>query len=429
IFATFRPREERSGADHQASAIVRRVGGALSRIPDAIIVPFEPPPIRGVGNLGGFEAQILDRGNAGLRALEGAVYDTVGRAAQRPDLARVFSSFSAADPQLRVEIDRDRARALGVPVDQALGALQVLVGSAYVNDFELLHRSYRVFVQAEGDARSGPEDIGAMYVQSRSGERIPLSVILRQERATAPQIIKHFDLHRAATLNGGAAAGRSSGEALAAIGEVLEELPAGFDYAFSGLSLEQTEAGSETQLLLALGLFLSFLVLAAQYESFTLPAVILASVPTSLFGALLGLFMTGIVNDVFAQIGLLLLAGLASKNAILIVEFAHQLELDEGLSPLDAATKAALLRLRPILMTSFAFILGILPLVFATGASEFARRSLGTTVFFGMLVSTVLNSFFVPAVYVLVVRVSARLRRRFAGIAAAGPEVVPDPAE
>ena len=276
------------------------------------------------------------------------------------------------------------------------------MGSSYVNDFDFNNRAYRVYVQADQPFRRAPRDIRNLYVRSDTGAMIPLDNVVTITEATSPQVITHYNIFRSAEINGSAAPGYSSGQAIAAMQQVAaKDLPLGFNYSWSGISLEEIKSGSQSAMLFGLGLLLVYLTLSAQYESFVLPFIILLSVPMAMLGALLAQSARGQLNDVYCQIGLVMLIGLASKNGILIVEFAEQLR-QKGLSIPDAAVEAARLRLRPILMTSFAFILGVLPLVFATGAGAASRNSVGTTVFGGMIVSTALNLFFIPVLYVIV---------------------------
>ncbi|MEL7304441.1 MAG: efflux RND transporter permease subunit, partial [Myxococcota bacterium] len=300
IFSPLKDREHRQGGEHLAPAVAKRLQGKLAGIPDAIVVVFEPPPIRGIGNLGGFEFQLQDRGNLGLGALEGEARTLIGRAQEDPTLTGMLTSFSTGDPQLNVILDRERTRALDIPIDQAFDTLQVSVGSVYVNDFTFLNRSYRVYVQARGTSRSSPNDINALYVPSAQGRPVPLGELIDLEESSGPQIIKHFNLFRTATINGGPTPGRSSGDAIAAMSRLAGNLPPGMDYEWSGLALEQNQAGNVTFILFGLGILLTFLILAAQYESFSLPVVIMLSAPMGIFGAFAGLASRGLVNDAFA---------------------------------------------------------------------------------------------------------------------------------
>jgi HAE1 family hydrophobic/amphiphilic exporter-1 len=402
VFVTLKPFDKREGKEHSAAAVVDRVRGRLFGIDGAMVFAFLPPPIQGVGNTGGFQFQLEDRAGGAVERLAGATYAMMGAAAQNKALTGVFGTFTVDDPQLVVEIDREQAKSLGVSLDEIGAALQVYLGSTYVNDFDFNDRSYRVYAQADKQFRTGPGDIKEFYVRSATGQMIPLDSLTRVVNKTAPQTINHFNLFRSSELSGAPAPGVSSGEALVAMQELAEQvLPEGISYEWSGLSLEQLESGGQTLIIFLLGVLVVYLVLSAQYESFALPFIIMLAVPLAILGALLAQWARGLSNDVFAQIGMVMLVGLASKNAILIVEFAEQLR-HQGKSIADAAVEAAVLRLRPILMTSLAFILGVLPLVFASGAGQHARHSLGTAVFGGMVVSTFLNLLFIPVLYVLV---------------------------
>ena len=402
IFIALKPISERPGAEHSAQAVIDRIRGPFFGITEAFVIPFLPPSIQGVGRFGGFQLEIEDRGGSTIEALAGATFGIMGEANKRPDLRGVFSGFTANDPQLVVAIDREKAKSLDVPFDQITDTLQVYMGSAYVNDFDFNNRSYRVYAQADREFRAEPKDIRQFYVRSKKGAMIPLDAVTKVTSTTAPQTINHYNLFRSAEINGSAAPGVSSGQALDAMQDVAQKvLPQGMAYEWSGISLEQLQSGGQALYIFFLGVLVVYLVLSAQYESFALPLIILFAVPLAILGALLLSWARGLANDVFCQIGLVMLVGLASKNAILIVEFAEQLR-HGGRTIAEAAVEAARIRLRPILMTSLAFILGVLPLVFASGAGQNARHSLGTAVFGGMVFSTFLNLFFIPILYVLV---------------------------
>jgi HAE1 family hydrophobic/amphiphilic exporter-1 len=408
VFAMLKPWEERPGKEHSVAAVVERLRRPFSQIGAARVLPFQPPAIRGVGSVGGFQFVVEDRsGSRSLDELSSVVDDLVAKASQNPDLRGVFTTFTASTPLLDVDVDRQKAKALGVPIDQVFSTLQLFMGSQYVNDFNYASRTYRVYLQADQKFRDEPQDIGAFYVRNEAGEMLPLESLVRVTPTTSAQTIRHYNLFRSAEINGQPAPGVSSGEALLAMEKLAAEgLPDGMGVEWTGVSLEQKESGGQTMAIFGLGLLFVFLVLAAQYESFILPFVVILSVPLAILGALGLQISRGFPNDVFCQVGLVMLVGLSSKNAILIVEFAEQLR-EQGKNSLEAVVHAATVRLRPILMTSIAFLLGVVPLMLATGAGAAARNSLGTTVFGGMLVSTIVNLVFIPGLYVLV----QRLRR------------------
>ena len=402
LFAPMKPLSERKGARHSVDAVIGRVRGSLFGVPGAIVIPFPPPPIAGVGNFGGFEFQVQDQAGGTVEALSAATQQLVAEGNKDPKLRGLFTSFTSNDPQFVVTIDRDTAKSLGVSLAQITAALQVYMGSVYVNDFDFNNRAYRVTIQADPRFRSQPRDIRAYQVRSATGGMVPLESLVSIRETTAPQVISHYDLFRSAEINGSPAPGTSSGQALAEMERLARRvLPAGIGYSWSGLSLEEIESGGKSFVLFGLGILFVYLTLAAQYESFVLPLIILLAVPLAILGALSAVAIRGLQNDVYCQIGLVMLIGLASKNAILIVEFAEQLR-HQGRSIADAAIEAARIRLRPILMTSFAFILGVLPLVFASGAGRVSRHSIGTTVLGGMLFATSLNLLFIPVLYVVV---------------------------
>ena len=402
MFVRLKPYEERKGDSHSLQAVLGRISGPLFGIPGAIVVSFTPPAIPGLSRFGGFEFQVLDQTGTSIETLAQGTNAVVAAGNQSPKLRGLFSSFTANDPQIQVTIDRQRALALGLPLNEITSAMQIFVGSQYVNDFEFNNRAYRVYVQADQRFRSNPQALKQLYARSRTGEMIPLEQVVQLKETTAPQVISHFNLFRSASINGSAPPGVSSGEALREMERIAAEtLPQGMGYAWSGISLEETKAGQQSLYIFGLALILVYLTLAAQYESLVLPFIVLLGVPLAVLGALGAQWMRGLSNDVYCQVGLVMLIGLAAKNAILIVEFAEQLR-DRGMSVIEAAVEAARIRLRPILMTSLAFILGVLPLVFASGAGEAARHSVGTTVAGGMFVSTFLNLIFIPILYVVV---------------------------
>jgi HAE1 family hydrophobic/amphiphilic exporter-1 len=401
VFAPLKPIDERKGKGHAASDIVARVSPNLFAIPGAIVVAFEPPAINGIGSFGGFQFQLQDLGRNTLEDLDTVAHQIVSSSRQRPDLRGLFTSYTANDPQQLVQIDREKAKAIGVPLSQVTQALGVYMGSQYVNDFDFNNRSYRVYVQADQPFRMNARDLRQYYVRSDSGALVPLDNIVSLKESSGPQVISHFNLFRSAEIDGVAAPGYSSGQGLKAMEELAKQhMLQGMSYSWSGLALEEVEAGGKAILIFGLGLLVVYLTLSAQYESFALPFIILLAVPMAVLGALLFISLRGLVDDVYVQIGLVLLIGLSAKNSILIVEFAEQL-IERGRSITDAAIESAELRLRPILMTSVAFILGVLPLYFASGAGKIGRHSVGTAIVGGMLFSTVLNLIFIPVLYVI----------------------------
>ncbi len=363
-----------------------------------------------MGNVGGFQFMVQDRsGTATLDEVSKVTQDLIAKANASPVLTSVFSSFAANTPQLNVQVDLARAKSLDVPLDQLYGVLQVFLGSQYVNDFDFANRNYRVYVQADASFRDAPEDIGAFYVRTTGGAMLPLDGLAKVTPGTTAQVIRHYNLYRSTEVNGQPEPGRSSGEALDAMEQIARDtLPGTFGSSWTGISDEQRRSGRQTAIIFALAVAFVFLLLAALYESFYLPLVILLSVPLAVLGGLGLQALRGLPNDVFCQIGIVMLVGLASKNAILIIEFAEQLR-QQGREVTEAAIEAARLRLRPILMTSIAFLLGVVPLMLSSGAGAGARKSLGTTVFGGMLVSTVINLGFLPIVYIAFARARTRV--------------------
>ncbi|HYW18942.1 MAG TPA: efflux RND transporter permease subunit [Nodularia sp. (in: cyanobacteria)] len=403
IFTTLKPWKERSRPDQTVQAIIGNLRGKLFAIPEARIFPVNPPAIQGLGNFGGFNFQLQDqRGSGDLGSLVQSMGQMLGRANQTPGLQAVFSTFAAETPQLLVEVDRNRANALQVSIEDIFRTLQTALGSQYVNDFNLQQRNYRVYIQADQQFRSNPKDIDQLSVRSQTNQMIPLRNLITTTSVVGAQTINHYNLFRSIEINGSPAPGSSSGNAIQAMETLAKEvLPPGFGYEWSGTVLEEIDSGGLAPIIFGLGIVFVFLVLAAQYENYIDPLIILLSVPLAIFGALLAQSMRGFSNDVYCQIGLVMLIGLASKNAILIVEFANQLR-DQGLSITKAAVEASQERLRPILMTAFSTLLGIFPLTIATGAGAGSRQSLGTTVFGGMLIATFLSLFVVPILYIVI---------------------------
>jgi multidrug efflux pump len=405
LFPRLAPWSERKGRALQADTILARLRARFTRIPDAVVVVFPPPPIRGISSGGGFQFELQNVGSGSLEDLDEAARQLIESARQRPELAAMFTAFRAGVPQLDAQVDRTKAKTLGIPISDVFTSLQIFLGSLYVNDFNAFGRVWRVQLQAEPDYRATPSDVARLYVRSQPGQMVPLSTLVTVRPITGPDTITHYNLYRSAEIAGDTAPGASSGQAIAAMGDVARRLPAGMAYEWTGLAFQEIEAGSQAVFVFALSALFVFLVLAAQYESWLIPLAVILAVPLGVFGALGSLWLRGLANDVYAQIGLALLIGLASKNAILIVEFAKE-HRERGRPVAEAAREAARLRFRPILMTSFAFILGAVPLLVASGAGAASRHSIGTTVFGGMLAITVLGVLLVPAFYVTVERLA-----------------------
>jgi HAE1 family hydrophobic/amphiphilic exporter-1 len=402
MFSRLKDFGEREGGEHSLDTVLNRVRGQAFGIPGAMVIPIAPPAIQGLSAFGGFQFEILDQSGGDISQLAAVTQQVAAAGNSSGRVTGLFSSFTADDPQLLVTIDRDRARSLGLPIREVTEALAVLLGSQYVNDFDFDNRAYRVYVQGDQQFRAQPSDLSQYYARASNGDMVPLSAVVRTSETTAPAVISHFNLFRSTELTGAALPGVSSGQAIQEMERIAREtLPAGYSFAWAGLSLEEIKSGNQAVYLFALSILLVYLVLAAQYESWVLPFIILLGVPLAVFGALSAQLLRGFANDVFCQVGLVMLIGLAAKNSILIVEFAEQLRA-QGRSIVDAALESARIRLRPILMTSLAFILGVLPLAFATGAGAGARNSVGTAVAGGMLASTFLSIIFIPVLYVII---------------------------
>ncbi|KQR30065.1 transporter [Rhizobium sp. Leaf155] len=406
VFVALSPFEERTTPELSGGAIAMALNQKFGAVQDAFIAMFPPPPVNGLGTTGGFKMQIEDRAGFGYQTLDEVTKAFLGKAYQTPELAGLFSSFQINVPQLYADLDRAKAEQLGVSVTDVFETLQIYLGSLYVNDFNAFGRTYSVRVQADAKFRSQAEDIGQLKVRSSSGQMIPLSALLKVNATTGPERTTRYNGFLSADINGGPAPGFSSGEAQAAIERIASEtLPSGISFEWTDLTYQQILAGSSGLLVFPLALLLVYLVLAAQYESLTLPLAIIMIVPMGVLAAMTGVWLTGGDNNIFTQIGLIVLVGLSAKNAILIVEFARELEF-EGRSPVAAAIEASRLRLRPILMTSLAFIMGVVPLVISTGAGAEMRAAMGVAVFSGMIGVTIFGIFMTPVFYVLVRKLS-----------------------
>ena len=410
------PWDERRSSDVQLDAILGRARRELGQIPTAVVAAFNPPPIRGLGSTGGFQMQIQDLVHQNFPDFAKRVSSLVEAANASGQVTGVVSSLRTTIPQYSVEIDRTKAKALGLSLSDVFGTLEVYLGGYYVNDFNRFGRVYRVTVQAEPNERALPDDVTKLYTRNESGTMVPLSTIARVKAIVGPQTISHYNLFRTAAITGSAAPGRSSGQAIQDMAALANNtLPEGTGFEWTGLSLQEIRAGGAAPVLFGLALVVVYLTLAALYESWVLPFAIMLVVPLAVLGALFAQWLRGLANDVFCQVGLVMLVGLASKNAILVVEFAKMLR-EQGETIERAALHAARVRLRPILMTSFAFIFGVIPLVIATGAGSASRNSLGTAVFGGMLLSTFLSLAVVPVFFVLIERMRERVSGAPAGL-------------
>ena len=406
VFAMLKPFDQRKAADQSGMAVAGQLNQAFGAVQDAFIVMFPPPPVQGLGTTGGFKLQLEDRASLGYEAMDAAVKAFMAKAAQAPELAGLFTSWQVNVPQLYADIDRTRARQLGVAVTDVFDTMSTYLGSVYVNDFNKFGRTYTVRVQADAAYRARPEDIGALKVRSATGEMVPLSALMKVRSSFGPERAMRYNGYLSADINGGPAPGYSSGQAQDAVQRIAAEtLPAGISFEWTELTYQEILAGNSAAWVFPLAILLVFLVLAAQYESLTLPLSIILIVPMGLLAAMGGVWLSGGENNVFTQIGLMVLVGLSAKNAILIVEFARELEF-AGRTPVQAAIEASRLRLRPILMTSLAFVMGVLPLVLSTGAGSEMRRAMGVAVFSGMIGVTAFGLFLTPVFYVALRRLA-----------------------
>ncbi|MEA3114913.1 MAG: multidrug efflux pump, partial [Caballeronia sp.] len=401
VFVTLKPFGERKGAALSAGAIAGSLNQKYAAIKGSFIAVFPPPPVRGLGTLGGFKLHLEDRGALGYAALNDATQAFIKRASQAPELGPTFSSYQINVPQLNVDLDRVKATQLGVSVTDVFSTMQVYLGSLYVNDFNRFGRVYQVRVQADAPFRSSSEDIGLLKTRNANGEMVPLSSLVKVTPTYGPEMVVRYNGYTSADINGGPAPGYSSGQAQSAVERIAAEtLPRGIKFEWTDLTYQQILAGNAAMWVFPISVLLVFLVLAALYESLTLPLAVILIVPMSILSALVGVWLTKGDNNIFTQIGLMVLVGLSAKNAILIVEFARELEM-QGRSIVEAAIEASRLRLRPILMTSIAFIMGVVPLVLSSGAGSEMRHAMGVAVFFGMLGVTLFGLMLTPVFYVL----------------------------
>ncbi len=411
MFATLDSFDDRAGhANLHANAVVENLKKRLGAVDDAYIAVFAPPPIRGMSSVGGFKLQIQDRSNAGVEALKKVSTDLIALGSQQPGLVGLFSTFRASVPQLFLNVDRTRVKSMDVPLKDVFDTLQIYLGSLYVNDFNRFGRTYQVVAQADSQFRMAAEDITKLKARNLKGDMVPLGSLVNVQQINGPDKITRYNMYPAAEINGGTLPGISSSQAIEIMNNLMaRELPPGFDFEWTELSLQQVLAGNVALLIFPLSVIFVFLALAAQYESWSLPFAVILIVPMCILSSMVGVWLNHMDNNIFTQIGFIVLVGLASKNAILIVEFAKRRQ-ESGLSFFDAAVEASRIRLRPILMTSFAFIMGVFPLVIATGAGAESRQILGTAMFSGMLGVTFFGLLLTPVFYVAVQTLSQRLR-------------------
>ena len=414
VFVSLKDFDQRSDKELSVQGLFNYVLPRFREMREGIVIPINPPSIPGLGTQGGFEFWVQNRGQGGAARLEEVTRKLMASANDRPEVTRLNSTINAASRQLRADVDRSKAETLGVPVQDIYDSLQTLFGSLYVSQYNKYGRVWQVILQAEPQFRAKPEDINTIFVRQREGEMAPLSALVDARYITGPDLVSRFNGFMAAKVTGDAGSGFSSGQSITTMEEVSREvLPEGFTYAWSGQAFEEKQAGGTSAIIFAFALVMVFLILSAQYEQWSLPVAVITAVPFGIFGALVAVWLRGMENDVYFQIGLVTLIGLSTKNAILIVEFA-ELKYKEGMSAFDAALEAARLRLRPILMTSLSFILGAMPLVLASGAGANARHSIGTGIIGGMVAATSLALFFVPLFYYLIQLMKERYAKKSA---------------
>jgi len=401
-FVSLKPWKQREAPGLSAPALAAALNQKLASIPEASAMVVLPPAIQGLGISGGFQMEVQDQSGGDIPFLDNAVNQLLDASRRQPQIGMLYSAFRPNVPQISLDVDREKVKALQVPLSDVFQTMQAYLGGFYVNQFNLYGRTWRVYVQAEPGSRASTADLSQIYVRGSQNKMVPLDTIVKATSIAAPDSIMRYNMYRAADVQGQAAPGASSGDAIAAMEEAAKALPAGTGYAWTGTAFQEKEAGSQQGKILVLSLVFVFLCLAALYESWAIPFSVLLGVPIGMFGAFLAVWRRGLNDDIYVQIGLIMLIGLAAKNAILIVEYARTRHEEHGMSLVESALTGARLRFRPILMTSFAFIFGVFPMVISTGAGAGSRHSLGTAVCFGMLAATTMGVFVIPLLYVLV---------------------------
>ncbi|MFS1525268.1 efflux RND transporter permease subunit [Microbulbifer sp. 2304DJ12-6] len=409
MFAVLKPWEERTSREEHQFAIMERLQKKLTAIPNAQIMPFAIPPLPGIGTVGGFEFVLEDLQGRSILALSQVLFDLLGNANQKTEIAQAFTSYQASTPQLELKLDKEKAHVLGVPLPEVYFTLQTLLGGYYINDFNLYGKVFRVIAQADAQFRDEEENLAGFYVRANSGGLVPVTSVATITPIVAPQTITRYNLYNSITINGAPAPGFSSGQAMDAMEALAQNLPEGYGYEWTGISLQEVTSGNLVPILFSLAIVFVYLFLVAQYESWSIPFAVLLCVPIAISGAMLMVWLAGSINNLYTQIGLVLLIGMAAKSAILIVEFAC-VERDKGKSITEAALSATRLRFRAVLMTAISFILGVAPLLVATGAGAVSRVSLGLVVFGGMLAASLFATLLVPVYYAMVQRVREKLK-------------------
>jgi len=409
MFISLEPWDKRKGEGQHAQEVMSKIRAATADIREARIVVIAPPAIPGLGATSGFTFQVQQTGSTdNIKQFEAVTQEFIAKLNQRPEIGMAFTYFSSRTPGYKVDVDKEQAKKLGVSVSDVYTTMSNYLGSSYVNDFNLYGRNFRVMMQADSTYRSSLDGVEKFYVRNREGSMVPLGSLITTTVIETPAVISHFNIYRSIEVNGSPAPGYSSGQAIQAIRETAATLPAGYGYEFSGMSREEIAAGGQQNIIFAISIVFVFLFLAALYESWSIPFSVLFAVPIGAFGSILTLtFIPALSNNIYAQIGLITLIGLAAKNAILIVEFAKE-RVDLGIDIVHATLQAVNLRLRPIVMTSLAFILGVLPLAFASGAAAESRKTIGWTVFGGMMAATTLAIFVVPVLFVVITKIAYR---------------------